>query len=332
MKAPIQGVNLGGWLVLEKWITPELFLPYRAEDEHGLVHELGSRAGEVIGAHRDIFVTEDDFAWMSSRGLEAVRLPLGYWVFGSKEPYLECAGYVDKAFEWAEKHDIKVLLDFHAAPGSQNGWDHSGQAGKFNWHRHETNIDLSLGVLKELAQRYGDHGQLLGIEVLNEPHWNVPMHALLNYYERAYDILDPMLHGDSYIVFHDGFRPHEMAPRLASMGFQRACMDMHLYQVFGKQYAGMSLEQHIEYANERWSKDIDDLSRSIPIVIGEWSASLPGEAFSANNSEDQKRAGHLRYAEAQKAAFKQTAGEFYWTYKAASAGTWSLKEYPEYIK
>ena len=30
----IKGVNLGGWLVLEKWMTPELYQDYKAEDEY----------------------------------------------------------------------------------------------------------------------------------------------------------------------------------------------------------------------------------------------------------------------------------------------------------
>ncbi len=33
--------------------------------------------------------------------------------------------YIDKAFEWGLKYGIAILLDMHAAPGSQNGNDHS---------------------------------------------------------------------------------------------------------------------------------------------------------------------------------------------------------------
>jgi len=36
--------------------------------------------------------------------------------------------YIDKAYEWAEKYGIGVLLCMHAAPGSQNGNDHSSPA------------------------------------------------------------------------------------------------------------------------------------------------------------------------------------------------------------
>ena len=36
--------------------------------------------------------------------------------------------YIDKAFEWGLKYGIAILLDMHAAPGSQNGWEHSSPA------------------------------------------------------------------------------------------------------------------------------------------------------------------------------------------------------------
>ena len=37
----LRGVNLGGWLVLEKWITPSLFEGLKATDETSYCVELG---------------------------------------------------------------------------------------------------------------------------------------------------------------------------------------------------------------------------------------------------------------------------------------------------
>ena len=51
----IKGVNLGGWLVLEKWMTPELFDGTEAEDEYHLLLELGDKAESIIKKHRDTF-------------------------------------------------------------------------------------------------------------------------------------------------------------------------------------------------------------------------------------------------------------------------------------
>lgn len=33
--------------------------------------------------------------------------------------------YIDQAFDWGQQYGIAILLDMHAAPGSQNGNDNS---------------------------------------------------------------------------------------------------------------------------------------------------------------------------------------------------------------
>lgn len=40
--------------------------------------------------------------------------------------------YFLKAIQWARKYGIRINLDLHALPGSQNGWNHSGKLGTIN--------------------------------------------------------------------------------------------------------------------------------------------------------------------------------------------------------
>lgn len=42
MNKKIKGVNLGGWLVLEKWMSPHLFDETNADDEYYLAHDLSA--------------------------------------------------------------------------------------------------------------------------------------------------------------------------------------------------------------------------------------------------------------------------------------------------
>ena len=65
-----------------------------------------------------------------------VRIPIGWWsvVPIPGNPYVVGAyGYLAKALGWAETHGLKVMIDLHGAPGSQNGiiyrhWEHVAQA------------------------------------------------------------------------------------------------------------------------------------------------------------------------------------------------------------
>ncbi|MDD2865392.1 MAG: glucan 1,3-beta-glucosidase, partial [Methylococcales bacterium] len=47
----LRGVNLGGWLVLEKWMTPSIFEGLEATDETTFCAELGDKADAILKAH-----------------------------------------------------------------------------------------------------------------------------------------------------------------------------------------------------------------------------------------------------------------------------------------
>merc|ERR1711892_480557 len=83
----IRGVNAGGWLLLEPWITPYLFeeVNYgenldKIVDEYTYA-ELVDPAfyKERMKVHWDTFVTKEDFMKISAAGVTHVRIPVGYW-------------------------------------------------------------------------------------------------------------------------------------------------------------------------------------------------------------------------------------------------------------
>ena len=118
----LHGVNLTGWLTLEPWVTPELFSGSGALDEPSLITSLGAKGyREVVRRHRARFLTKDDFSRIASRGFNAVRLPVPWYVFGeagpNPGPYLGCIDEVDQALEWAEEIDLKVVFALAVNPG-----------------------------------------------------------------------------------------------------------------------------------------------------------------------------------------------------------------------
>ena len=185
--AQMNGVNLGCWLVLEKWMAPSFWDgidgdPW-GERQLMLAAERQGKTAQVrnaIVAHRDSWVTETDFATMEAAGINAVRLPVGFWALADRTedaaPFVEGGlKYVDKALEWGASHGIGVLLDMHAAPGSQNGFDHSApaQKNKALWDAQQQPSPSypaqTLAVITALAERYGSAPALLGFAPLNEP-------------------------------------------------------------------------------------------------------------------------------------------------------------------
>lgn len=62
--------------------------------------------------------------------LNHVRIPIGYWAYqvAPGEPYIQGQHeYLLKAIGWAGNNGLKVIVDLHGVPGSQNGyeWDPS---------------------------------------------------------------------------------------------------------------------------------------------------------------------------------------------------------------
>jgi glucan 1,3-beta-glucosidase len=95
----IRGVNLGGWLLTEPFISPALYEKYatatpQAVDEWTLSQAMrADTAGGGINQledHYKTFITEKDFAEIASAGLNFVRIPLGFWAVESHdgEPFL----------------------------------------------------------------------------------------------------------------------------------------------------------------------------------------------------------------------------------------------------
>ncbi|PHH85333.1 hypothetical protein CDD83_586 [Cordyceps sp. RAO-2017] len=137
---PARGVNLGGWLTLEPFITPSLFNYNRQMgivDEWSLCKHLGASATKAIEGHYASFVTEDTFRAIAAAGLDHVRIPFSYWAVEvyDGDPYLFRTSwrYLLRGIEWARRHGLRVKLDLHGLPGSQNGWNHSGRSGPIGW-------------------------------------------------------------------------------------------------------------------------------------------------------------------------------------------------------
>ncbi|KAJ3982630.1 exo-beta-1,3-glucanase [Lentinula detonsa] len=128
-----RGVNLGGWLVTEPFIVPSLYEKYvnnsqniTVQDEWTLSLAMGSNLASEMENHYKTFITERDFAEVAAAGLNWVRLPIGFWAIEAinDEPFLVGVSwtYFLKAIQWARKYGIRIYLDLHALPGSQNGW------------------------------------------------------------------------------------------------------------------------------------------------------------------------------------------------------------------
>ena len=320
------GVNLGGWLVLERWMTPSIFKDNKATDEYTLCQKLGANKKEILRKHRNTFITEKDFKWIAENGLNSIRLPIGHWIFGGFEPFESSANYVDKALKWASKYNLQVILDLHTAPGSQNGLDHSGRQGAVEWYQDPVYINQTVDVINKIAQNYGKHPSVWGIELLNEPSREIPLSMLQEYYKRAYAEVRKSAKSKVKIIMHDAYRPLvEWQDFIKSKDFTNVLLDTHMYQTFGDKDKKLNFEEHVA-KTFKWKHMLEAFGSNM-VLIGEWSGALDNtyNKMSKADGDDAKRL----YIQAQKHAFNDTAGYMYWNFKTENKDDWNYKNLKE---
>ena len=337
----IIGTNLGNWLVLEKWMMPELFEGTGAEDEVWLARRLPPDAyAEKICRHRDTYVTEEDFRFIAEHGFNCVRIPVPYFLFGDRPPFIGCVEYLDKAFDWAEAYGLRILIDLHTVPFSQNGYDNGGITGVCKWHKHPEEVEFALTVLERLALRYGSRPGLYGIEVLNEPiSWivyrtapstgkaedraeaegsgYVPLPFLRQFYRDAYRRLRTHLPKEKAIVFHDGFRLTSWKRFFRESGFENVALDTHIYIFAMESFVPVAKPWVYRLYINACRRQIRSVQKAVPVIVGEWCLcnkyANRADGNDSRGSEQQER--YRRIAAMQLQAWRETAGWFYWNYQ-----------------
>lgn len=293
----IKGVNLGNWLVLEKWMSPALFEGTTAEDEYYLPTQLSPEVYEArIKIHRSEYITERDFVTIKRMGMESVRIPVPYFIFGDRKPFIGCIEELDKAFNWAEKYGLTILIDLHSVPLSQNGFDNGGISGVCKWAQNPDEVEFTLGVLERLAKRYGNRKGLFGIQPLNEPvtenMWEtmdvqnryapvdpelakgsapITMKFLRQFYLDAYDRISAYMPKDKYVVIHDGFELMAWKDFMQEEKYSNVILDTHQYLMVAEaRGCSQTVEGYLKYIKEELQPQITEMEKYFPVICGEW--------------------------------------------------------------
>ncbi|MDR2965709.1 MAG: glycoside hydrolase family 5 protein [Treponema sp.] len=104
--------------------------------------------------------TEKDFINVKSLGADVIRIPIAFHRFtmedSSNTINPKLFSYIDSAVDWAEKHQIYLIIDNHSFhPVNPT----------------DPNIDkILIPVWKQIADRYKNRSKYIIYEILNEPH------------------------------------------------------------------------------------------------------------------------------------------------------------------
>lgn len=206
----------------------------------------------MLKPHWDTFVTLDDFWKIKNAGFNLVRIPVGYWSYVDPwGPYAQgAAPYVDAAIDWARITGLKVVIDLHGAPKSQNGFDHSGHRAPTPGWGDADSLGYTHAALRKIEEKYAVPSMqdvVVAIQILNEPYMiKLDKDMVKSFYRDAYENLRRI--SDTPVMLHDGFfQPSWMNGflTLQDNNAQNVIVDHHEYQIFDKDLVAMSVDQHV---------------------------------------------------------------------------------------
>ncbi|KAI3852306.1 hypothetical protein MKX03_018951, partial [Papaver bracteatum] len=299
---------------------------YQLSNGHGR-----QNATKVLTEHRNSYVTRDDFQFLREHGINTVRIPVGWWITKDPNPPAPYVGgslaALDNAFRWAQESGLKCIIDLHAAPGSQNGRQHSSSRdGSIDWPVSD-NIQQSLDAIEFLASKFGSDPALLGISLLSEPHSpDVPFNTLQKYYNDGYDIVRKHS-ATAYVIMCQlrGDNGADPDPAVlynvnAGNGKSNVVVDLHFYHLHNSLFDNMSAPQHINYLHDTRKTQIDSLNAADgPLVfIGEWVNQFGKGEWSQKEYQN--------YGSAQLRVYGSASfGWAYWSLKNDADNHWSFK-------
>nr|GMC77004.1 probable glucan 1,3-beta-glucosidase A [Ipomoea batatas] len=303
----------------------ETFQILRNSDDPNRVRIKASN-GFFLQKHWKTFIVKEDFKWISKNGLNAVRIPVGWWIAYDPNPPKPFVGgslkALDNAFLWAKKYGVKVIIDLHAAPGSQNGWEHSASRdGSQEWGNSPDYIRQTVAVIDFLTARYAQNPSLYAVELLNEPRApGVSLETVTEYYKAGYEAVRKHS-STAYVVMCNRLGPASNTELLAMAGaLKGTVVDVHYYNLFIDLFSNMTAQQNIDYVyNERRAELSDVTTSNGPLsFVGEWVAEW--------TIRNQTKEDYQRYAKAQLEVFGgATFGWAYWGLKNNVTGYWSLE-------
>ena len=293
------GVNAGQILLQEGWMSPFATEPLKNKDGSYVKDADGNiqypefteeefRAAlennpnlqdhdpeELMEYYWHCFFTEEDFRIIKEDlGMNTIRLPF-YWqnilnadLTLKKES--EAFSYLDWFVSMAAKYELYVILDLHGAPGSQNGYEHSGAAERVAglW-KSEENVGATIVLWDVISQHYTVTRPELGkwiasYDILNEPTYRYKSETTKecwDVFDKIYDAIRD--NGDQHVITMEGCWDFGDLPDPADYEWENVMYEYHWY----------NWKTDLVTYEMFWAyQDMHNIGRDydVPVLIGEF--------------------------------------------------------------
>jgi len=204
---PLLGVNLGGWLLMEGWMTP--MDSSGLADNYSVVQTLNARFGvstqeSLIKTYQEAWITTNDMDNIKALGMNCVRLP--FW-WGNVQR-LDGSWRAD-AFEkmdWlvtnAWQRGIYTVIDFHGVPGGQSSSQSTAQANQNQYWTNAAFQNQTVLIWSNVAAHFSGNPAVAGYDLINEPYGAPGQTNIWNAYNSIYQTIRSV--DSDHIIFMEG--------------------------------------------------------------------------------------------------------------------------------
>ena len=236
----LQGVNLGGWFIMEKWMCPldSGSLP----DTYSVIQMLDQRFGvateqSLIKTYQQSWITSTDLDNIKAAGFNVVRVPVWWGQFyplnniSNSGWRADAFDVLDSLVSEAGARGIYVIIDMHGVVGSQSTSGDTGQQNTNTYWSNSNNQGNTAYMWWEIANHYNGNPTVAGYDLINEPTGAPNNQAVINAQNELYQTVrsaDP-----NHIVIIEGTWGSwdwSMLPAPSQYGWTNVVYEMHEYQ------------------------------------------------------------------------------------------------------
>lgn len=295
----LRGINAGQILLQEGWMSPFALEPLKNEDGSYVTDADGNiqypefteeefRKGlesnpdmenhsisQLMKYYYSCFFSEEDFRIIKEDlQMNTIRLPFYYLNVMNEDLTLkseeEAFEYLDWFISQAAEHELYVVLDLHGAPGSQNGFEHSGVAERVAglW-TNEENIAATVELWDYVSKHYTETKPELGkwiatYDILNEPTYEFNTQTTEECWEvfdQIYDVIRE--NDDKHVITMEGCWDFGKLPDPQDYEWENVQYEYHWYNWWSD-----TLPTDLLYVYY----DLTNIGRdyNVPVYIGEF--------------------------------------------------------------
>lgn len=301
----LRGVNVGGWLVQEGWMNLT-----NASCQTESFKVLDERFGREVREHlfkvyEDNYLSEADFDNIRALGMNVIRLPFAWWNILNDDGTLKEDAFarLDWLVENCAKRGLYVILDLHAARGSQNNQDNSGEMNGSQLWENEAYQDQTVYLWECVAAHYNGNPAVAAYDLLNEPGGDLKSTGVVQweYFDRLYEAIRSV--DDEHMIMVESCWDPEDLPAPERYGWENVVYQYHWYK-WNADNDYWAQKLNVDVKLHKMAKT----SHPVPGFLGE---------FTLFQSLDAWEYALRTYSEAG-------LGWTIWTYKVTGNSTWGL--------